>query len=203
MKREGLLYVISAPSGAGKTTLCNAIIDLFSELGQSISFTTRPIRAGEVDGVDYYFVTQDVFKQMIAAEELVEWAQVHGNYYGTALKTLTDARSNGRDVLLDIDFQGALQLKKLDLNVVFIFIAPPSFAVLENRLRGRGTDSAEVISRRIENAAVEMAQARWYDYIIVNGELDQAIAELKAVISAQRCRGDMVFPWIEQQFNVE
>lgn len=197
------MYVISAPSGAGKTTLCNAIIDLFSELGQSISFTTRPIRAGEVDGVDYYFVTQDVFKQMIAAEELVEWAQVHGNYYGTALKTLTDARSNGRDVLLDIDFQGALQLKKLDLNVVFIFIAPPSFAVLENRLRGRGTDSAEVISRRIENAAVEMAQARWYDYIIVNGELDQAIAELKAVISAQRCRGDMVFPWIEQQFNVE
>lgn len=202
MNRQGLLYVISAPSGAGKTTLCNAIIDLFPEVGQSISFTTRPMRSGEVDGVDYHFVDVDTFERMIAAGEFVEWAQVHDNFYGTALKTLKDAGREGKDLLLDIDFQGARQLKEHGVDGVFVFIAPPSFAELENRLRGRATDSDEVIARRIDNARLELAQARWYDYVIVNDELKQAVAELESVITAERCRCKLILPWLEQQFGI-
>jgi guanylate kinase len=202
MQRQGLLYVISAPSGAGKTTLCNAIIDLLPELGQSISFTTRSIRGDEQDGVDYHFVSVATFKQMIAAGEFVEWAQVHGNFYGTALKTLDAARENGTDILLDIDFQGAAQLKKLGANAVFIFVAPPSFAELEHRLRARGTDSAAVVAQRITAARTEMEQACWYDYVIVNDELSKALNELQAVICAERCRGELVLPWLKQHFEI-
>ena len=202
MQRQGLLYVISAPSGAGKTTLCNAIIDLFPQLGQSISFTTRAMRVGEVDGVDYHFVAVEMFQNMIESGALVEWAEVHGNFYGTALKTLDDARLAGDDILLDIDFQGAAQLKKMAEHAVFIFIAPPSFAELERRLRGRETDRADVVAQRIENARGEMAQARWYDYIIINDDLDDAVTKLKAVICAERCRGRLMFPIVEQSLNI-
>lgn len=202
MQRQGLLYVISAPSGAGKTTLCNAIIDLFPQLGQSVSFTTRTMRVGDVDGIDYHFVSVETFQHMVDSGAFVEWAQVHGNFYGTALKTLEDARLAGHDILLDIDFQGAAQLKKMAANAVFIFIAPPSFAELERRLRGRETDSAEVVTHRIENARGEMAQARWYDYIIINDTLDDAIIELKSVICAERCRGRFVFPIVEQSLSI-
>ncbi|MEA3465371.1 MAG: guanylate kinase [Thermodesulfobacteriota bacterium] len=202
MQRQGLLYIISAPSGAGKTTLCNAIIDLLPQLGQSISFTTRSMRVGEVDGVDYHFVAVETFQNMIASGAFVEWAQVHGNFYGTALKTLEDARVAGRDILLDIDFQGAAQLKKMVDHAVFIFIAPPSFAELKRRLLGRETDSDDVVAQRIENARSEMVQARWYDYIIINDDIDDAVAKLKAVISAERCRGRLVFPVVEQSLNI-
>ncbi|MDY0190439.1 MAG: guanylate kinase [Desulfuromonas sp.] len=202
MQRQGLLYVISAPSGAGKTTLCNAVIDLFPQLGQSVSFTTRAMRAGEKDGVDYNFVAVETFRNMINAGGFVEWAEVHGNFYGTAIKTLNEAQLSGQDILLDIDFQGAAQLKKLGLNAVFIFIAPPSIAELEKRLQGRGTDSPDVVKCRIDNAHAEIAQANWYDYIIVNDSIDRALADLQAVISAEQCRAKLILPWLKQQFQV-
>jgi guanylate kinase len=202
MQRQGLLYVISAPSGAGKSTLCKAIIDLMPDLGQSVSFTTRDMRVGEVAGEDYHFVDVDTFKKMIDSGEFVEWAEVHGNFYGTALKTLEDAQRCGKDILLDIDFQGAAQLKKLGSNAVFVFIAPPSFPELEKRLLGRGTDSASVVERRINNAKTEMAQARWYDYIIINDVLASAVDDLQSVICAERCRRDHVLPWLQQNFQV-
>lgn len=202
MERQGLLYVISAPSGAGKTTLSHALIDLLPELGHSTSFTTRQIRVGEVDGIDYHFVTAATFEQMVDNKEFVEWAEVHGNYYGTAVKTLTDACDSGRDILLDIDFQGAVQLKERDIDAVFIFIAPPSFGELERRLRGRDTDSAEVVSCRIKNAHGEMQQAKWYDYVIINDDLDIALMELKSVICAERCRSRLVFPIVAQSLNI-
>ena len=202
MERQGLLYVISAPSGAGKTTLCHALIDLLPELGHSVSFTTRPIRTGEVDGVDYHFVSPTKFQEMIDSQAFVEWAEVHGNFYGTAVKTLTDACDAGRDILLDIDFQGAVQLKSHGIKAVFVFIAPPSFTELERRLSGRGTDSADVVERRIKNAHGEMQEAQWYDYIIVNDEFEVALMELKSVICAERCRSHLVFPVVAQSLNI-
>ena len=202
MQRSGLLYVISAPSGAGKTTMCNAIIDLLPELGQSVSFTTRAMRTGEVDGVDYHFVADAVFQQMISDDAFVEWAQVHDNYYGTAIKTLDDACCCGMDILLDIDFQGAAQLKKIVSNAVFIFIAPPSVAILEERLRGRGTDSDDVIARRINNACGELQQASWYDYIIINDDLNEAVQRLQTIISAEQNCAKLVYPFIEQQLKI-
>lgn len=201
MQRPGLLYVVSAPSGAGKTTLCHQIIDFFPELRQSVSFTTRAMRSGEVDGVDYHFVDVDSFKAMIAGNAFAEWAQVHGNYYGTALETLQKARNEGRDLLLDIDFQGADQLRQTTSAAVYIFIAPPGFDELERRLRGRGTDSEAVIAQRIENARLEIAAACRYDYLIVNDHLEQAFSDLKAVIRAERCRTALVLPMVEKSLQ--
>jgi guanylate kinase len=160
------------------------------------------MRVGEKDGVDYNFVGVETFRQMISAGEFVEWAEVHGNFYGTAIRTLNEAQRSGQDILLDIDFQGAAQLKKLGVNAVFIFIAPPSIAELEKRLHGRGTDSTDVVAGRIENAHAEIAQACWYDYIIVNDSIDRALADLQAVICAERCRGKLILPWLTQQFQI-
>ncbi|MCD6527365.1 MAG: guanylate kinase [Desulfuromonas sp.] len=201
MQRQGILFVISAPSGAGKTTLCKQIIDFSPKLRQSVSFTTRPMRQGEIDGIDYHFVDVERFREMIAADAFVEWAQVHDNYYGTALQTLRQAGDDGQHVLLDIDFQGAAQLKKCADEAVFIFIAPPSLDELERRLRGRATDSDDVIIRRIENARGELQQARWYDYIVVNDNVDEAAAQLIAIMQAEMCRSRFVFPSIEEMLN--
>lgn len=201
MQRQGILFVISAPSGAGKTTLCRQIIDFFPNLRQSVSFTTRPMRAGEVDGVDYHFVDVERFRRMIAKDAFVEWAQVHDNYYGTALETLDQARDAGEDVLLDIDFQGAAQLKQRGGEAVYIFIAPPGIEALEQRLRGRGTDSEAVIARRIENAQGELRQAHWYDYIVINDDLALASAQLKSIMQAEGCRSRFVLPCIEQMLT--
>ncbi|EAT14650.1 guanylate kinase [Desulfuromonas acetoxidans] len=198
MKREGVLFVVSAPSGAGKTTLCKRMIDIFPNLGHSVSFTTRPMRGGETDGVDYHFVSVDTFRRMIDDNAFVEWAQVHDNYYGTALKTLEDARLQGHDVLLDIDFQGAAQLKKQAAEAVFVFIAPPDMDELERRLRQRGTDSDAVISRRLDNAAGELREAQWYDYIVINDDIDHAAKQLQGIIEAETCRGRHVYPFVEQ-----
>lgn len=201
MQRQGILFVISAPSGAGKTTLCKQIIDFFPQLRQSVSFTTRPMRQGEVDGVDYHFVDVETFREMIAGDAFVEWAQVHDNYYGTALNTLRQAADAGQDVLLDIDFQGAAQLKKCADEAVFIFIAPPDLSELERRLRGRGTDSEDVICRRVENARGELQEAHWYDYIVVNDDVDRASEQLSSILHAEMCRGRFVFPSIEEMLN--
>jgi len=186
--REGVLFVVSAPSGAGKTSLCRELIDRFADLRQSVSFTTRQSRVGEVDGADYHFVEPSVFQKMVDGQELAEWAEVHGNCYGTALETLSSASVQGVDLLLDIDFQGAAQLKKNYQHGVFVFILPPDFVELEKRLRGRDTDSDAVIKTRLNNAEREISEAGWYDYLIVNDDFQTALDELSAIVTAERCR---------------
>jgi guanylate kinase len=202
MKREGILYIISAPSGAGKTTLCKEVIDFFPNLRHSVSFTTRQMRAGEADGRDYHFISQDEFRRMIAANEFAEWAEVHGNLYGTAIRTLEEYRERGVDVILDIDCQGARQLKGRYEGGVFIFILPPSYNELRRRLNGRNSDSEEVIVRRLENAAGEIRESRWYDYIIVNDVFSRAVEELKSVMIAEQCRTARVLEAVAQLFDI-
>lgn len=188
--REGILFVVSAPSGAGKTSLCRELIDKIPDLRQSISFATRDMRAGEAEGVDYHFVDREHFRGMIAQDQLVEWAEVHGHLYGTGRETLRKAYEEGVDLLLDIDCQGAAQLKKNHARGVFIFILPPDLAELEKRLRGRGTDRDPDIRRRLQNAADEMRQASWYDYLVINDHFADALERLAAIVMAERCRSD-------------
>jgi guanylate kinase len=186
--REGILFVVSAPSGAGKTSLCRELIDRSSDLRQSISFTTRLMRENEQDGVDYHFTNPEAFQKMIAQQQLAEWAEVHGNLYGTALDTLMTAAGEGVDLLLDIDCQGAAQLKKNYHQGVFIFILPPDYPELERRLHHRGTDASNVIERRLKNAKQEISQALWYDYLVLNDDFQSARDKLLAIVTAERCR---------------
>jgi len=202
MQREGVLFVISAPSGAGKTTLCKEIIDIFPDLRHSVSYTTRTPRPGEVHGRDYFFVGQDEFSRMVADGEFAEWAEVHGNLYGTSLSTLKQCRSQGIDLILDIDCQGAQQLKGRFDGGVYIFILPPSIAELRRRLDGRSSDTEEVIERRINNAAAEIKESRWYDYIIVNDKFSEAVEQLKSVLLAEQCRSFRVIQGISATFDI-
>jgi len=202
MKREGILYIISAPSGAGKTSLCKEVINNHPDLRHSVSYTTRLARPGEEHGRDYFFVSKSEFEEMVVAGEFAEWAEVHGNLYGTALKTLDGFRTSGIDVILDIDCQGARQLKERYAGGVFIFILPPSFNELRRRLDFRNSDSAEVIARRLECASLEMKEARWYDYIIVNDVFRKAVTELEAIIVAERCRTARVLEAASEMFEL-
>lgn len=186
--REGILFVVSAPSGAGKSSLCRELIDSLPDLRQSVSFATRSIREGEQGGVDYHFVKPEIFQKMIEHQQFAEWAEVHGNLYGTSLETLTESADTGIDLLLDVDCQGAAQIKKNYQQGVFIFILPPDYAELEKRLRDRGTDSEEVILRRMKNAEQEISQALWYDYMVVNDDFQTARERLAAIVTAERCR---------------
>ncbi len=187
-QKEGILFVLSAPSGAGKTSLCRELIDSLPDLSQSISFTTRQKRDGEQDGLDYHFINPEAFQNKIKQQQLVEWAEVHGNLYGTSLETLQDAAGKGIDLLLDIDCQGAAQLKKNYQQGVFIFILPPDYIELEKRLRDRGTDDENVIQRRLKNAEQEILQAHWYDYLVVNDDIISARDRIIAIVTAERCR---------------
>ena len=180
--RKGNIFVISAPSGAGKTSLCKELIDFFPELRHSVSYTTRSIRTGEVDGIDYHFVDQETFDQMVSAAAFAEWARVHGNYYGTSVRTLQQAIDTGSDILLEIDCQGAMQLKQHLSNATFVFIMAPSLDELRRRLVGRDTDSGDVIDTRIVNAADEMNEATWYDHVVVNDKFDVALTQLKLIV---------------------
>ncbi|HKZ17085.1 MAG TPA: guanylate kinase [Geobacteraceae bacterium] len=202
MKKEGLLYIVSAPSGAGKTTLCKEIIDIFPGLRHSVSYTTRPARPGEVHGTDYFFVSMEDFKRMIEDGEFAEWAEVHGNLYGTAIKTLEEYCRNGIDVILDIDCQGARQLKERYQGGVYIFILPPDFQELRRRLDGRNSDSAEAIERRIKVAALEIKESRWYDYVIVNDVFARAVEKLKSVVIAEKCRTARVLENVSNIFDI-
>ena len=202
MKREGVLYVISAPSGAGKTTLCKEIIDIFPNLRHSVSYTTRTPRPGEVHWRDYFFVWQEEFDRMVEADQFAEWAEVHGNFYGTSLATLKECRSLGIDLILDIDCQGARQLKNRFEGGVYIFVLPPNIEELRRRLDNRSSDTPEVIERRINNAAGEIKEARWYDYIIVNDDFSEAVEQLKSVLIAEQCRAFRLLAALSATFDI-
>ena len=185
MMGKGRLFVISAPSGAGKTTLVRAVMPRFPGLTYSVSHTTRPPRAGETHGKDYFFVDETAFKALIDQGQMLEWANVHGNYYGTSRTFVMDHLSEGHDILLDIDVQGAKSVMASGLPMTAIFIMPPSLEVLAQRLRSRGTDSEAVIQKRLDNAAGEMAQRDAYDHVVVNDRLDDAVAELSALFAME------------------
>lgn len=188
LKRRGMLVVVSAPSGAGKTTLCREVRSLVPNLAYSISYTTRPPRPGEIDGKDFHFVPEAVFKAMADREEFAEWAVVHGNYYGTASRPLDETLAEGLDILLDIDTQGARQIRKRYPKAAYVFIVAPSMAELEARLRERKSDSPEEIAKRLRRAREEIATWREYDYLIINRDIKEAVDDLAAVIQAERCR---------------
>ncbi|MDD6181939.1 MAG: guanylate kinase [Desulfovibrionaceae bacterium] len=184
MQRKGIVLVISAASGTGKTTLVKRLLAEFPRFGYSISCTTRPPRAGEVDGRDYHFLSREEFLRRRDAGYFAEWAEVYGNYYGSPLQPTLDMLARGQDVLFEIDVQGAAQLRLNIPQAQCIFILPPSLPVLEQRLRGRGTDDEEVIRRRLDSAAREIAEAHWFSTWIVNDDLDTAYAELRAAYLA-------------------
>jgi len=188
VNKRGIFFIISAPSGAGKTTMCREIMKIFPEIRLSVSYTTRKKRAGETDGKDYHFTDKREFQRMIKDGAFAEWAKVHNEYYGTTVETIMDSASRGFDQILDIDWQGAKQLKQNLDEGVYIFVLPPSIAELEARIRKRGGDSDEAIRIRLDNASEEMRQAKWYDYNIVNDNLDEALFQLKSVVVAERCR---------------
>ncbi len=185
----GNLFIISAPSGAGKTTILKEIMASVPGLTFSISHTTRPPRKGETHGKDYFFVDRETFTAMRDEHAFLEWAEVHGNLYGTGKAGVEAMLRQGFDIFLDIDVQGARQIKKAGMtNAIFIFIAPPSWKDLETRLQGRGTDSPDTIKTRLANARTEMNEAHRYDYLVINDRLADAVAMLKSIILAERCR---------------
>jgi guanylate kinase len=188
ISRRGTLFVVSAPSGAGKTTLCREIRLRLPDLAYSVSVTTRPPRPGEIDGADFRFVGAPEFRAMLARGEFAEWATVHGNLYGTRARALEDALTTGRDVLLDIDTQGAAQLRARYPDAVLIFILAPSVKELEQRLRERRSDVDADIERRLVRAREEIALWRQYDYLIVNRDVKEAMEQLESIILAERCR---------------
>ena len=203
MSRKGFLYVVSAPSGAGKTTLCSRLSRLVPAVAYSVSHTTRSPRQGESDGVDYYFVSPERFKEMADGGGFVEWAAVHGHLYGTSRAELERLFGQGKDVILDIDTQGAAQIKRSGTPGVFIFILPPSMEELERRLRGRGLDDEGEIKRRLGRAAEEIKSYREYRYVIVNENLDAALDALMAVVAAERHTVDNIEPgWMKERFGV-
>lgn len=202
MKREGLILILSAPSGAGKTSLCRELFKTFPDMKESVSYTTRAPRQGEVEGEAYHFVTNEVFESMVAEDAFAEWAEVHGNKYGTALRTLEDARKNGVDLVLDIDCQGALRLKEQFDGGVYVFILPPNMEELRRRLEHRSSDAQEVIERRIARAADEIREARWYDYIIFNDDFDVACRELAAIVIAHRRKTFRMMEKVGKLFDI-
>lgn len=185
---RGCLFVLSAPSGTGKTTISKRVCEELEDIQISVSYTTRQPRQGEIDGVHYHFVDLDSFNQMLRDGVFLEWAEVHGNYYGTSRLKIDSILSIQKDILLDIDTQGAKSIKAQAPDSVLIFIMPPSFEELKNRLYKRGTDSPEKIIQRLKNAETEINQRMYYDYIVVNDNLDKAVEDVKCIIKAERNR---------------
>jgi guanylate kinase len=188
MEYPGNLFVVAAPSGAGKSSLVKALMELDSHVQPSVSHTTRAPRGQEKHGREYFFVSETEFDAMVQANAFIEWAHVHNHRYGTSKKAIEERMSQGADVILEIDFQGALQIKQVFANAVTIFILPPSWDELRSRLERRVDDTPEVIEVRLKNAAVEMAQAQQFDFVIINELFDRAVFDLKSIVHAQRLK---------------
>lgn len=185
---HGLLVVLSGPSGAGKGTLCQELLRQMPDVRYSVSATTRSPRPGEVDGIHYFFREREEFQRMIQNDQLLEWAEFCGNYYGTPQFAVEQAIQAGHDVILEIEIQGALQVKKRFPQGVFIFVVPPSMDALSERIHKRGTESEEVIQKRLETAAQELGYVTEYDYVVVNDEVPAAVDKLKSILTAEKCR---------------
>lgn len=188
MGDKGILFVVSGPSGVGKGTLCNLLLKRMDNLHISISVTSRPKRGNEQDGVNYYFTTAEEFEEKIKRNEFLEWAKVYNNYYGTPKSVVEEKLEQGCDVLLEIDVQGAMQVKQNMPDGVFIFIMPPAYEELEKRIMKRGTDTQESIKLRLKQAQEELKASSFYDYVIINDDLESAVVKLQAVILAERCK---------------
>jgi guanylate kinase len=187
---SGNLFVVSAPSGAGKTSLVNALLAINKTIDLSVSYTSRAPRPGEVDGQDYHFVSRDTFLEMIKHGDFVESAEVYGNLYGTSQSWISKEKQGGRDILLEIDWQGAAQVRKKFPDCISIFILPPSLKALETRLTGRKQDSAEVIARRLQSSQEDIAHVAEFDYVIINDKLDEALQQLNSIVIAMGLRRD-------------
>jgi len=197
-KKKGLVFVVSAPSGTGKTTLCRAMTRIFPGLHYSISHTTRQQRPGDENGKDYHFISPQEFQQMIDRSEFVEWAEIYGHRYGTSRAVVEKVLEESRDVILDIDGQGAKQIHDKKLPGAFIFLLPPSLEELERRLSNRRTERKAAMEERLRKAKAEMAEAYWYDYLIVNDELEKAQEQLQAVILAEHCRRERMSEFLDE-----
>lgn len=204
---KGLLIVVSGPSGAGKGTVCSALLDAHKDIKLSVSATTRAPRKMEKAGVNYHYLSRDEFLTEIDNDAFLEYAEVYGNFYGTPKKTVLDALEAGKDVLLEIDIQGALKVKKAYPDGVFVFILPPSLEELEKRITTRGTESEESLKRRLGSALEEIEQAFEYEYCIVNDQVNKAVEEMEAVLKAERClikrNHDRIHNYREEEFYVE
>jgi guanylate kinase len=188
MEYPGNLFVVAAPSGAGKSSLVSALLQVDSHLVVAVSHTTRSPRGQELQGREYQFIAEPAFRAMIERGEFLEWAEVHGNLYGTSRGAIEDRITGGQDVVLEIDWQGALQIKTLFPDAVLVFILPPSWGELLQRLQRRGEDPPEVIAQRMVNARVEVSQARHFDFVIINASFETALFDLKAIVHSQRLK---------------
>lgn len=198
---RGSLFVVSAPSGAGKTTLCQRLASEIEDIRHSVSYTTRKPRKGEVNDRDYTFTDRDTFMRMAEADDFIEWAEVHGNLYGTSKNRIEDMLVSGMDVMLDIDTQGAAQMRKLR-EAVYIFIMPPSMEVLRQRIDTRMSNSPDDIDMRLRRATDEIREYKNYDYVIVNDRFEDALAGLKAIVTAERLRTAMINPQWVKNFGI-
>ncbi len=187
MVQQGILIVLSGPSGTGKGTICRELLCSYPNLHYSISATTRPPREGETNGVNYWFISQEEFQAKIKADELLEWAEVYGNYYGTLRCYVNELLVSGKNVILEIDTQGAMQVKTKFPQGIFIFIVPPSLDELANRIYKRGTDTRESIRKRLNCASSELAYVHHYQYVVVNDEVPKAVHKIEAIIDAEKC----------------
>ncbi len=185
---QGTLFVVSSPSGGGKGTLIRQVLEVVPNLSYSVSYTTRAPRPGEVDGREYFFVDRKIFEEMISGGEFLEWARVHENLYGTARRQIVEETASGVDIVLEVDVQGAASVRQLVMDSVSIFILPPSYEVLRQRLLARGTDTAEELEVRLRNAPDELNQYPAFDYVIINDEVDRAARQLASIIYAERAR---------------
>ena len=185
---RGTLFVVSSPSGGGKGTLVRGVLDVVENLSYSVSYTTRSPRANEANGREYFFVDVPAFEEMVAGGEFLEWACVHGNFYGTSKRQIAEKTGAGIDMILEVDVQGAASVRKLLMDSVSVFILPPSFAVLKERLCARGTDTQESLAVRLRNAPDELDQYSTFDYVIINDEVARAVAQLASIINAERAR---------------
>lgn len=200
-KNRGSLFIVSAPSGAGKTTLCKELSSILPDLKHSISYTTRQKRKGEVNNRDYTFISEEAFRRLVKKGEFIEWAKVHGNFYGTSRKRLDSMLDKGINVILDVDTQGAKQIRKQRKDGVYIFILPPSMKVLRERLKNRMSNSEEEIKRRLGRAVAEIKDYKMYDYVIINDRFEDALNGLKAIVLSQKWRtGNIDKIWIQKKF---